>query len=248
MWITEHVNLPEEVLDAQAAGHLVVFAGAGVSVPPPSDLPLFAQLADQVADRFSRPRREESEPIDGFLGRLAEENLPVHKVVGEIIGRDSSGPNQLHKDLVGVFKNSEDFRLVTTNFDTHFTTSSSERFGARQDHYFGPALPLGRDFSGIVYLHSSVTRPHRELVLTDIDFGRAYLTEGWATRFLVSLFLTYTVLFVGYSHTDVVMEYLARGLPPDSPRLRFALDSVGHEAEWERRRIVPVTFPLTADE
>lgn len=248
MWITEHVNLPEEVLDAQASGTLVVFAGAGVSVSSPSDLPLFPELADQVADRFSRPHREASEHIDRFLGRLAEENLPVHKVVAEIIGRESSEPNQLHKDLVGLFKGSGDLRLVTTNFDTHFTTASTETFGIRQDHYFGPAVPLGRDFAGIVYLHSSVTRPHPELVLTDSDFGRAYLTEGWATRFLVAMFQTYTVLFVGYSHRDEVMEYLARGLPPDSPRLRFALDATGNEAEWERRRIVPITFPVAADE
>lgn len=248
MWITEHVDLPEEVLDAQGSGHLVVFAGAGVSVPAPSNLPLFPELADQVADRFSRPHREKEEPVDRFLGRLTEEDLPVHKVVREIIARESSKLNPLHRNLVRLFAQANDLRIVTTNFDTHFTTTSTELYGQNVDHYFGPAVPLGNDFSGIVYLHSSVTRPHRELVLTDSDFGRAYLTEGWATRFLVALFQTYTVLFVGYSHQDVVMEYLARGLPPDSPRLRFALDAVGNELEWERRRIVPITFPVTADE
>lgn len=248
MWITEHVNLPEEVLDAQASGKLVVFAGAGVSVPAPSELPLFPGLADQVADRFSRPRREEKEPIDHFLGRLAEDGLPVHRVVQEIIGRDSSEPNQLHSDLVRLFRSVQDVRLVTTNFDSHFTTASTEILGKRVDHFFGPAVPLGRDFSGIVYLHSSVTRPDQEMVVTDSDFGRAYLTEGWATRFLVALFQTYTVLFVGYSHSDVVMEYLARGLPPERPENRFALDAAGNEAKWQQRRIVPITFPDATDE
>lgn len=51
------------------------------------------------------------------------------------------------------------------------------------------------------------------MVLTDADFGRAYLTEGWARRFLVEVFRQYTVLFVGYSHSDVVMNYLARASP-----------------------------------
>ena len=46
------------------------------------------------------------------------------------------------------------------------------------------------------------------------DFGRAYLTEGWARRFLVDLFRSFPVLFVGYSHNDIVMTYLARALPP----------------------------------
>ena len=40
------------------------------------------------------------------------------------------------------------------------------------------------------------------MVLTDKDFGRAYLTEGWARRFIQDLFLKFTVLFVGYSHND----------------------------------------------
>ncbi|MGR5939314.1 SIR2 family protein [Bacillus pacificus] len=35
------------------------------------------------------------------------------------------------------------------------------------------------------------------------------MTEGWARRFLVDLFSNYTVLFVGYSHNDPVMKYLA---------------------------------------
>jgi hypothetical protein len=36
------------------------------------------------------------------------------------------------------------------------------------------------------------------MVLTDADFGRGYLVEGWARRFLVELFRHCTVLFVGY--------------------------------------------------
>ena len=55
------------------------------------------------------------------------------------------------------------------------------------------------------------------MVLTAKDFGRAYLTEsgGWARRFLVDLFANYTVLFVGYSHSDAIMTYLTPSLPPD---------------------------------
>lgn len=173
---------------------------------------------------------------------MAEDKLPVHAVVREIIGSESSEPNQLHKDIIRLFT-AQDLRLVTTNFDTHFTSAASEILGQTCDQYFGPALPLGHDFRGLVYLHSSVTRPPPELILTDADFGRAYLTEAWATRFLVAMFQTFTVLFIGYSHSDVVMEYLARGLPPDRPGSRFALDMAGNEVEWQQRRITPIPFP-----
>src|SRR5688500_15248727 len=60
----------------------------------------------------------------------------------------------------------------------------------------------------ITYLHGAVQRPSSRLVLTDRDFGQAYLADGWATRFLMEMFREFTVLFVGYSHQDLVMCYL----------------------------------------
>ncbi len=84
------------------------------------------------------------------------------------------------------------------------------------------------------------------MVLTHRDFGRAYLTEedGWARRFLVSLFANHTVLFVGYSHSDTIMTYLTPSLLPDG-KGRFAL--VGSESDdhdrWRRMGVKPVIFP-----
>ena len=40
-------------------------------------------------------------------------------------------------------------------------------------------------------------------------------------KVLVDLFSNYTVLFVGYSHNDPVMKYLATGLPPSTRRYAF---------------------------
>ncbi len=80
---------------------------------------------------------------------------------------------------------------------------------------------LGELFKGLAYIHGNVEQEKEALILTDGDFGRAYLTEGWARRFLVDLFSNYTVLFVGYSHNDPVMKYLATGLPPSTRRFAF---------------------------
>ena len=80
------------------------------------------------------------------------------------------------------------------------------------------------------------------MVLTDADFGRAYLTDGWATRFLMSLFQDHVVLFVGYSHNDIVMNYLARGLPP-SAQPRFALTSEADFGRWKLLGIEALHYP-----
>jgi hypothetical protein len=111
--------------------------------------------------------------------------------------------------------------------------------------YCAPALPLGHDFHGIVYLHGSIEHEARRLVLTDEDFGRAYLTEGWARRFLLDLFSSHTVLFVGYSHNDLIVSYLARSLPPGDKR--YALTNEGKTESWKHLGIKPIEYPHSDD-
>ncbi len=131
---------------------------------------------------------------------------------------------------------------MTTNYDLHLSRTLRS-LGKPFTEYAGPALPLGDDFDGIVYLHGSLSGPNRRLVVTDADFGQAYLRDAWATKFLERMFSTYKVLFIGYSHKDVVMSYLARGLRPDSDR--FALTDDAGSSHWRRLRITPISYPNT---
>jgi len=131
---------------------------------------------------------------------------------------------------------------VTTNYDRHLATAAKEALGAEPKVYTAPALPHGREFNGIVYLHGSVDQEPGELIVTDADFGRAYLTDAWAARFLQELFRHYTVFFIGYRHNDVVMNYLARGLAPPLPatvRVHLRQPSPW----WRGVRIEPVCYP-----
>jgi hypothetical protein len=58
----------------------------------------------------------------------------------------------------------------------------------------------------------------KNLILTGADFGRAYLSEGWAARFVTELFREFTVVFVGYSLNDPVMGYLVDALAAERER------------------------------
>ena len=156
----------------------------------------------------------------------------------------NSEPRALHGHIVDLFASDSQLRIVTTNFDRHFTTVATRKY-PRRDVFVGPALPLGSDFSGIVYLHGAVDNPRSHLVLTDRDFGRAYLADGWATRFLVDMFRAYTVLFIGYSHEDPVMKYLARSFIGGVKRFALTLhDKADH---WANLGITPVRFNLRPD-
>ena len=108
------------------------------------------------------------------------------------------------------------YRLVTTNFDLCFV-EAEKRLPKSSRSFIAPLLPQPRPNSleGVVYLHGRVRAVGSDdrdggqtLVLTSADYGRAYITERWASRFVSELLRGFTVCFVGYSFDDTVMRYL----------------------------------------
>jgi hypothetical protein len=226
---------------------LVVFAGAGVSCPPPSSLPLFGPLAEQIG-KFSGIVKRDLEREERYLGRLQEHGVNVHEAAAEILLNPASKPHKLHRLLLEIFPSPKGLRLVTTNFDSHFSAAVQTLFGSEVETFYAPALPLGYDFTGLVYLHGCVGKDAGRCVLTDGDFGRAYLTDAWASRFLAAMFARYVVLFVGYSHNDPVMNYLARGLSPTGQKPRFAFTIPESTADWIYVGVRPLAYSLCAGE
>lgn len=240
MWIGG-VDIPQALIDAQRAGTLVIFVGAGASRSSPSNLPDFATLAEQIASESGRePTEDELQNADALLGDLVEERVDVHKRVAELIGSTESRPNSLHEAIAALAAVSPEVRIVTTNYDIHLSEALSAR-GTDYTEEAGPALPLGDDFTGVVYLHGRLGWPVEKLVVTDADFGQAYLRDAWATRFLERMFSRYTVLFIGYSHRDIVVTYLGRGLRADNRR--FVLTDEPDSRHWRRLKITPVEYP-----
>lgn len=243
MWITGDVEIPQRVVDAHADGDLVFFVGAGASMGPPSKLPSFEGLAKAMAGKAAVPFSKEG-GLDFFLGSLPEGFDTRRHVRDEII---SGIPmfNPTHTAIAQLAATSGKFRVVTTNFDLHLETAAAAAGVSPVDVWHSPALPIGSDYAGLVYLHSSVRRPPEELIVTDRDFGRAYITEAWATRFLLPMFDKRTVVFVGYSHEDTIMRYLALGLPSNTRRYAFTNDSA--DPKWEHLEITPIPYTLRGE-
>ncbi|MEA5082017.1 hypothetical protein SDC9_59480 [bioreactor metagenome] len=240
MYVSKYVNIPDDILNALQENKLVIFAGAGVSIPEPSLYPDFKELADKIG-RGSLPRKA-NDPIDIYLGNLKRLGVDVHRRAKRMLSNSKSKPTTLHEDLVNLFTDPYNLRIVTTNFDKHFSTVITERFAGQVETYYAPALPLGGNFRGLVYLHGSVERNPETLVLTDGDFGQAYLTSAWATRFLYEMFANYTILFVGYSHEDPIIRYLSRGLALHQKTNRYALIKEDKSEFWKSFGIKPLGF------
>lgn len=237
------IEFPEPLCTALRDGKLVVFAGAGVSMGNPANLPNFKDLASAIA-LGTGLLLEDPEPVDRFLGRLQHQKVDVHARAAEELSKDNPHPTELHRDLLRLCSDAGQIRIVTTNFDLLFEQAAKDVFNFRPEVFRAPALPLGRSFNGIVHIHGSVSHPDG-MVLTDQDFGRAYLTEGWTRRFLVALFRQSTVLFAGYGHNDTVMNYLARALPESETAKRFALtgESFQDLQHWRVLGIEPIVYP-----
>lgn len=231
------LQIDDGILDAIRDDRLVIFAGAGVSMGSPANLPDFPTLANDIAVSTGVPR-EENEPVDRFLGRLAHKGIKVHQLAAQHLSKQGN-PTPLHLDLLRLYRSTDRVRIVTTNFDLHFETAAQTVFNKCPEVFRSPALPLGRDFRGLVHVHGALTHPD-EMVMTDADFGRGYLTEGWARRFLLDVFRNYTVLFVGYRHGDEVMHYLARALPVDGDKGRYVLTD--EDRSWNLLGIKPIRF------
>lgn len=239
------IRIPEALLTAHEERRLVIFTGAGISMGPPSNLPNFLGLAEMVATKLQSaedPNSEAWKPqLDAFLGKLDDEaKYDVHRLVRGIVTASTSTPNANHDALARIAATGT-ARVVTTNYDLHLERTLAARCGTALEVFRAPALPLGDDFEGLVYLHGSGETEPERLVVTDRDFSKAYFHAAWAARFLERMFSQYVVLFVGYSHSDVVMKYLGLGLGPRAER--YVITDDPNNEIWDRLRVKVLDYP-----
>ena len=224
-------SIPVHLLNELDSGRVVFFCGAGISAGPESGLPGFVDLVQHVyeanhmePDEVEREALDLEEPdphrrrpnYDKALGLLERpQRLKPQLLRRSVIERLSVPPNgelHVHKALIDLSRNEQGVRLVTTNFDNRFIEAGLD------EHLVdaGPKLPVPKLYawSSVVQLHGRILQNDDgvNLVLTAADFGRAYLTERWAARFITEMFREFTVVFLGYSLGDPVMSYMVDAL------------------------------------
>jgi hypothetical protein len=79
------------------------------------------------------------------------------------------------------------------------------------------------------------------------EFGRAYLSERWATDFIRSVLERYIVVFVGYAADDPPMQYLLEALNRTAGSLSgvyaFQSGSIEDaEARWIQKGVKPIAY------
>jgi len=113
-------------------------------------------------------------------------------------------------------------------------------------------------WDGLVYLHGLLPEGDdptalNNLIVSSGDFGLAYLSERWASRFVTELLIGYTVCFVGYSAEDPVLRYMldalsANRLRGESSQEVFAFASyraAQYDEErqaWNAKGVTPILY------
>lgn len=196
---------------------------------------------------------------------LLEKEVPRRDVRQKLVDRLSRKPPtahaacSLHRHLLDLAAcRGGGYRLVTTNFDNRFQLAAGDSELAPIWEAPRIAAPRPESWRALTFLHGRIRdggdRGAEDLIVTSADFGRAYLQDGWAARFIVELFREFTVLFVGYSINDPVMTYLVDAIALDRTSRRpfrqpYALagqdEGVAMQTvatQWRSKNVEPILY------
>lgn len=263
-------DIPERLLQSHEDGGVVFFCGAGISFP--AQLPGFAGLVKKLYSTLAispNPVQQaaiKAEQFDTAIGLLEADIVGgrgvVRKELAQILNPVLTARNatRTHKALLTLGKSREGYtRIVTTNFDRIFEEVIASQ-NLEIEQFQAPLLPVPKksSWNGLVYLHGllpSVLASNEldRLVISSGDFGRAYLTERWAARFISELFRNYIVCFVGYSINDPVLRYMLDALAADRrigepfpEAFAFGNFPKGNEDktadEWKAKGVTPILY------
>ena len=236
-------DIPDELLLALDEGRVVFFCGAGVSRAK-ANLPDFFGLADKVLTTLGVPDGSSAVKIltearemksrtgvpglisaDCVFGLLERDFLErdIERAVAKTLAPQKGVDLWAHELLLDLATTKDGVtKLVTTNFDRLFDDCGRTLKAWQPPKLPEPASP--REMNGIVYLHGRATEDYDGaegdgFTLSSAEFGKAYLAEGWATRFIKDVIDRYSVVFVGYNAEDPPMQYLLEGLGKSNGRL-----------------------------
>ena len=272
-------DIPNELLQAHEDGKVVFFCGAGIGYP--AGLKNFKGLVNDIYSRLNtnqeglEVRLYEDEKYDLTLDRLECRHpggrISVRKALADSLQPDLSlkGATETHLALLELARthnkeqSQQSLRLVTTNFDRIFHDLICKS-KTSETEYLAPLLPIPKNsrWNGLVYLHGLLPEKHDEmrlnqLVVTSGDFGLAYLTERWASRFVSELFRNYTVCFIGYSLNDPVMRYMMDAFAADRrlgeqtiEAYAFTDYNAGQKnqslEDWKAKGVTPILYEVPA--
>lgn len=271
-------SIPDELLWERDEGKVIFFCGAGVSrayaglpdffglvnvvaehlgISEDSDAYRLIHSAHEIEKNAGISGLISADRIFGLLERDFRAGDIEEAVALALDPEKQDSPKKVdylkgHKILLDLATGENGkVRLVTTNFDRLF-----EQCRKKLKIWQPPKLPDPSrvdEMDGVVYLHGLATKDYQGaegdgFILSTSQFGRAYLAEGWATRFIRQILDNYTIVFVGYSADDPPVQYLLEALHKMKAMHNkiYAFQSDDGEDvinRWKFKGVMPICFP-----
>lgn len=270
-FLADGPSIPDDLLLARDQGRVIFFCGAGVSRAR-AKLPDFFGLAREVVSKLGVDQSssaykliQEAQEIDrrvGVPGVISADRVfgllerdfssrDIEEAVASALRPSRGCDLTAHRILLDLATTPEGtVQLVTTNFDRLF-----DDCGRKLQTWQPPRLPdplRQNEINGVVYLHGRSTPTYTGaegdgFVLSSSEFGRAYLSDGWATTFIREILGKYVVVFVGYTADDPPVQYLLEALRRASGKLEntYAFQSGNHNdaaARWRHKGVEAIPY------
>ncbi len=266
-------NLPSEIIHSGKSGKLIIITGSGISID--SEVPSYKEFIHflyRTASIRGIETPEPYEPFDRYLEELHSKGLEVHQLTKDIFKNgynpinnnyNKYKPNSNHKELVNLFTDSNEVRLITLNYDNLLTIAANEIWGENKvnNYYYCNKLPDPFNPKGIINIHGSAADSDLDgLVITETDYSRAYTNlghsinhsdpKGFVARFMNSVLSDpyYTKLFVGASYSDPLITYILKGISISKSYVLVGNSNSDTEIKrWLSRDIKPLIFKVDQD-
>lgn len=181
---------------------LVIFVGAGVSKS--AGVPLWGELIDELKKELDLPKSEvDYLKIPQIYKNMRKEKEYLERI-REILYDGQKQPNDIHDALLDL----NPCHIVTTNYDDLF----EQAIVNRNENYFTVSrdedLPYNQGERLLVKMHGDFKSG--KIVLTEndyLDYARDY---PLIRSYVMSLFASKVVLFVGFSYSDINLKYIIR--------------------------------------
>lgn len=195
----------EQIQNASKQNRLVIFVGAGISAN--SGVPTWDKLIDSFKKDLPEQISEENDylKVAQLYRDLRGEKEYLDKVK-DILKYEKVSPNEIHKEIL----NLNPCHIVTTNYDDLLEqaalTYNHQYYVVRSDK----DLPANKGEKMIIKMHGDFSLGN--IVLTENDYFDYSRNFPLIKSYVVSLFATKLVLFVGFSFNDINLKYILRNV------------------------------------
>jgi len=187
------------IQEASRHDRLVIFVGAGVSKN--SGVPLWSELINVLKSELPSPLNSETDDLKiAQLYKDARGHKEYMDKVREVLKCDEVTPNALHKSILAL----NPCNIITTNYDDLLEQEINNEFKQydiiRQDK----DLPRMMYPNTLIKMHGDYITDN--IVLTEEDYYNYSRNFPLIRSYVMSLFASKLVLFVGFSFSDLNLK------------------------------------------